>query len=995
MSGDTHKHRPKQKHQSLSELPGQVDDDVASRLQGGARGRADNQIDLGALAIQGLDGTNEPSASHQTGASGSDVRADSKSSLDDGDHGRSSRANSASSVDVNPPSNASILARHDSGGDGPGASGEVKARASSLAERPVAHDDPGDAGDVKPRSQSLPVTATFTIDGAENGKSAAQAPAQSLSGDIKNEIGKLPATFLKQAASGALAIQVAAQQEIAKSAGTYSSSGSLGLGEDDKPKAVKTTDGTTQKEVTNGTYGGGYAGTLTYRGDAGAGVVVAAGYEEGWTSRTIVKEDRFGAEVVVTESWADATLAVGARGEAHANTSGAELKVKVKAEIGYDSGVRVSVTDVKTGITYTKMGHLSAGLHAEGEAKVQVTWERVSLSLSAASGVSAAAAGTLSIESKAGNGAGITGEVKASLEALAKAGVDASWNPADGYGVKVSNGVGVDFGVALGLSPSLKNSVSALTVGADAVLGRVGAHADIDFGYKDGKISAKFDVGGALGIGYNVKFGVDIDGVKWAKNIQYTEKIFYPNAGTSNGDLNRSNPGAAFAHVIWSMFDSAPEPEAPKKVLPSYWTPPTAAYDSVAKEILWGGGHMAPGTLTNTEVMKFFSDALVKYAKVDELKSAVDHTSKFFYNSSFSADLGDGKKVEFKNAEDYATKLKAQYKFLDRDPTDAGSFSFTDGKSPIQDLSDRCAKWFPASQDPSIKAMELTFNKLPDGFEKTFKLVTDAKGDQSPDTTSAFAIFGQVSLVQYLSVKAFDAISSMDAPTRDAYLSSRACDYLTDEAKIKLKQIWGDAFAAGALGNPYKASLEGSTSLSVADKSFEAKFWDLQKSTDDSGVKKAKFDALYADFTSSLKTSVTDPAGLDPVRDDTKIEKHPLLKDFSLVQFKSIPMDPETGGLIDISEAKAGKIGLHDLIYDYTTKKMDTLQSPQAVYQFLTSPRSDWIADGDGARYMLVNEWWDRHGNGEWRTGQDPDAIRSQEWYAAHVNDLFNRASYR
>lgn len=385
----------KHKKCDLSALPGQVDDDVAARLQGGARGVLDQKSEVDAIGMQDLNPGGEPARSHQSGEAGkdsggislgSDLRISSKLSLDDGDHARSDRANSSGSLDPGLSANGSILARHDSAGDAQPGGSEVKARAATMSERPAQHDDPGDIADAKPRSQSAPGTAALMVEAKDVAKNAGDPPAQTLSGDIKNEIGKLPSTFLKQAAAGAMVIQAALNQEAAKAAGTYSSAGSLDIGDDVLPKTVKSENGSTQKEVTDGTYGAGYAGALAYKGDLGVGVVVAAGYEGGWTSRTVVKEDRFGAQVVVTESWADATFAVGARGEADANASGAQIKVQLKAEVGADKGIRVSVTDVETGITYTKSGHLAASASATAEGKALVTWERVSLSLEAKAG---------------------------------------------------------------------------------------------------------------------------------------------------------------------------------------------------------------------------------------------------------------------------------------------------------------------------------------------------------------------------------------------------------------------------------------------------------------------------------------------------------------------------------------------------------------------------------------------------------------------------------
>lgn len=617
--------------------------------------------------------------------------------------------------------------------------------------------------------------------------------------------------------------------------------------------------------------------------------------------------------------------------------------------------------------------------------------------------------------------------MKASAEAAAKLGADASWNPVDGYGVKVTNGACVDFGVALGLSPTLKSAVTALTVGADAVFGRVGAHADVDFSYKAGKFSAQFDVGGAIGLGYNVKFGIDVDAAKWAKNINYNSAIFYPNAH-KGGDLNYSNPGAAFGQVLYSMFVSAPD-QGGAKVL-DYWVPPNSDYNRTTQLILWSSGTML-NEVSQKDAMNFFGDAIIKYADSARLKNIADNSINL--TTKFHAWVDSSGGQIFENGRDFVEKLKAAHKFIDRDPTDPNSFSFTAGKNPVHDLSDRCQKFFPASNDPTIKAMELTFKGLPDGFAKEFKFIKDAKGEQTPDPTSAFAIFGQVSLVQYLSVKAFNTISGMEKPAMEAYLKSKACDYLTDESKTKLTAMWNDAYAAGALGNPYasgikkdaepvgvyawmstpykwasappKNAISGiaaeskpsdpapSPILHLSDTSFESKFWEAARSNVDGVEKKANFDKLYLALNTALNMEMKLPPGVTQVPDDTKSPRNGF--DQALVHFKGIPMEDDRWHLIDFSAAKEGKVGLNDLIYDYTVKKLDTLKSPQAAFQFLAGPKSDWIADDGASRYTLFNEWWSKHGNDEWRTGTDPDALRSQAWFREHSDEIFQARSYR
>ena len=48
------------------------------------------------------------------------------------------------------------------------------------------------------------------------------------------------------------------------------------------------------------------------------------------------------------------------------------------------------------------------------------------------------------------------------------------------------------------------------TVGAEAFAG-IGAEFEANVGLQDGKLSANFDVGAALGIGASVEFGVELD----------------------------------------------------------------------------------------------------------------------------------------------------------------------------------------------------------------------------------------------------------------------------------------------------------------------------------------------------------------------------------------------------------------------------------------------------------------------------------------------------
>lgn len=805
-------------------------------------------------------------------------------------------------------------------------------------------------------------------------KAGEQKPAEkaplTMSGEVKQEIAKLPANFFKQTAASIFTIKANLAQQGAEVDGKIKVSGS------DKPQVVKTeiktTTGSVTQETASGFYSADYAGKLAYADKAqrAAGILVAAGYEGGWSSKTIIREDRFGALVTVTEAWADATFQVDTRAGADANAAGAQMNVKITTQVTADKGIKISTTDAATGITYTKSGVLRAEASAGAEAKAMITWERVSVKLGARVGASASATGGFQAIDRDGTGVGIGLSAAANAEAQAKLGADASWNPMDGYTAKIKQGIEVDFGIALGLEPKLATVVSELTVGADACFGKIGAHADFDIGYKDGIFKLSLDIGGALGIGGNLKFSHELDVVKYAKNATYwygatASGAQFAHTGQFNPVVSILNPSDLPAAGILAFFGNAPEEQ--EEVVPlDHWQPTGAEFDATTKAIIYGGAPVND----KSDVMKLFGEMVYKLARQPNLKQVIDN-------------FGSG------NSQ-FAKLIKDNNRFMDRDPTDLNSFTFTPGKNPVYDISDRCEKWFPGSADPAIKAIELSFKGLPLGFEEAFRF-KNSDGNQTPDPQSAFAMFSGLSLVQYLSIKAYEPILAMDEQELDAYLKSPQTAHLEDEAKVKLAKLWDDARKHGRLPDPYRKTRSiirlNSYGANVLDMAIDSEFWKLARSEANGKDKKAQFDSLVAEFNGKFFKMPKSPVADHTLGPVNGFGQH-------LIDFKCVPFSEDMWRLIDLVPAKEGKIGINDLIYQHTERKMDSLGSPQAVFQFLSDAESYWIADNGYSRTVLFQEWWSKNKNGEWSKAEDPDAVAARQWYNEHKKELFSNKPF-
>ncbi len=856
-----------------------------------------------------------------------------------------------------------------------------KDRANSA---PALHDIPVHKGSV----------AKFAVDPAANGDGK-----KTLSGEIGKQVALLPGVMFREAGNATLDYAITKQIKEAEAAGKVKKTGTFEISADAKPSAIKTKQGDTEISTAQGSYGAGYAGAMAYgySGDVkGGGAIAVAGHESGWVSRTIVKQDRFGAEVTVTERWAEGVLTVGARAEAHDSKGGAKIAAQFKTECVGEDGVKVSVTDKVTGITYSKMGVLRAEISAQGEAKAVVTWERIGIKLGASGGVEVSGTRAASMTWESGAGLGIAGTGKLMAGGLASFEDGASWNPIDGYTFSTKHRAELNFGAMLGLSPTLSTAVSTLVVGADAILGKVGAHADVTMGVKDGKFTFGVDIGGALGIGYNLKFNTQIDFTKWSDNVN--RHMQTPgNYGSPGQEFRYSNPGEAVAVWLKTMFDSAPEAPAGK--------PPLAH------------------TATHTEAAQYYCEMLTKLAQVEELRklvrdaeyatlriSAQDHTLK---GEAEGKILGE--------------KIKKAHAFFkdDANPTGYKDPTLYESFPSIGEISKAMQRWFPESKLPELKEKELTFsNKLPAGFEKDFKFVMDANGKPVPSTDGAFGIFAGLSLVQYLSIKEYDLVSRMGREELAQYLGKKGdgfettarSGHLTDAAKEKLVDYWEKAFDRGALGNPYdKQGRDVPTApaqpnahgANIKDDRFEAKLWDLSRSTADSKSKQMQFEDQVREFNKyyyqtakmvavvdkdqSAQANVTVmkmieiPSGSVPIKDKT-LGPQNFWTGETAVKFQGIPRDADKWHLIDLTPAKEGKIGLNDLIYKYTIEKLDACRSPQAVYQFLRA--SDWIADDGISKGELVSLWKEKHMHGEWSTASDADAQHARAWYDLHKQEF-------
>lgn len=823
---------------------------------------------------------------------------------------------------------------------------------------------------------------------------------KTLSGEIGREFGQLPGAMFREAGNATLDYAITKAIKEAEDAGKVRKTGTFEISDDDRRKPVKTRQGGTEISTTEGPYSAGFAGAMTYgySGDVKVGgAVAAAGFEKGWVSKTVTKQDRFGAQVTVTERWTEGVLTVGARADAHDTKGGAKISAQFKAEAIGEDGIRVSITDKATGITYSKMGVLRAEASAQGEGRVSVTWERMGIKLAGSVGVEASATRAASMTSESGAGFGISGTGKLKAGGLASLDDGVSWNPIDGYTFATKHRAELNFGAVLGLSPSLSTAVSTLVVGADAVFGKVGAHADVTMGVKDGKFSFGVDIGGALGIGYNLKFNTQIDFAKWSDNVN--RHMQTPgNYGYPGQEFRYTNPGEAVAVWLKTMFDSKPEPPAGK--------PP-----------------LAP-TANATEAATYYHEMLTKLSKVEELRKLVRDAE----HSTLRISAQDRTLVGEAEGKVLGEKIKKENAFFkdERSPTGYKDPTLYESFPSVGEISKAMQRWFPESKLPELKAMELTFsNKLPAGFERDFKFVKDANGKSVPSTEGAFAIFAGLSLTQYLSINEYSLVSRMERGELEQYLGKKGdgfektarSDHLTDAAKQKLLDSWELAFERGTLGNPYdKQGREVSTPMqpnahgvNIKDDRFEAKFWELSRSPADSKSKQMQFEdqvrefnkyyyqttkaAAVVDQEQSRQANVTAmkvievPSGSVPIKDKT-LGPQNFWTNQTAVNFQGVPRDADKWHLIDLTPAKEGKIGLNDLIYKHTIERLDACRSPQAAYQFLKA--SDWIAEDGMSRGELVSLWTAKHLHGEWSTASDADAQRARAWYDKHKQEFYD-----
>jgi hypothetical protein len=724
-------------------------------------------------------------------------------------------------------------------------------------------------------------------------------------------------------------------KDAAKKAGTYNETT---VTKKVVAKTSTTTDGNTTTEVTKGShstttekvysYSSKVAGTAARGG--GAELTIGAGL----TDKTTITTDRDSVQHV-KQTWSDLNVKAYGSSSYDANMVGVTAQVGGGASAGGEVGIKVTVTDKTTGAAQVFTGVLKREALIDGTATGTINWTRAMVKAGGAA--ENAVSGRVNYESTdaAGRGWGVGGSGKLGVGAFASGETGLSFNPAEGFGFKRGGQLGVEAGGRVGGTTKVSTDVTKAEAGGDLLIGNFSAKLITDGTYKDGKIHLKLELGAAVALGFSVKLDTEIDVKRWGENIEYrAEKA-----------IKQFKDGTPLEQA-WAVA----------KVVNPY----LRAYEIAST--LFGESkpldkvtvHWDPTNKSRSEIAAHYVEEIKQFAKVRENILLSYNHAKSFNNTD--------------------TTFNQKFQWEGRTTLDY--FRFDHPKN----LSDNIARGFGESQDPRIKNLELTFrHSLPDYMASSFKFTPDPK-DPAKLTLDlkqgAGVIFsGQLSLVQYMSIQEHVRVAQMDKDTAESYLrtNSALSEHLPGEAKAKLWAFWQD------LQKHKEVPPYGTSAHAEHDVRFENLFWWEAKRAAEKGTPEetriSEFDHVARAMTQAYNAK------------DDQIAPRTVIGNAELFKWTTVPRGEDGLRLIDLSEVKAGKIGLKDLLYQNEMKVLSKLPTPEAVYRYMMSSESAHIAEGSKGHFM--QEWMSKYQNASWSTGTDEASQRAQVWWTEHSADYW------